>query len=196
MAVFPRMGYHGATVRDLASAGGITVPTLYYYHGDKQRILFDLLRLGLRELLDRAAQARASVAPDVDAELDRMVEVAVLHVVHRRQLATIESETRFLEPHNRAEYLAMRSQFDDQFLEIIERGVDEGLFRLSYPREACRAILGMIHSVAMWYQPAGSLSPPEVAHRHVRAARRIVGASLVDDGRSAGGSGSSWGPPA
>lgn len=174
IAVFPRMGYHGATVRDLAGAGGITVPTLYYYHGDKQNILFDLLRLGLRELLDRADLARRAAAPDVGEEFDCMVEVAVLHVVHRQQLATLQSEVRFLEPGNRLAYMEMRREFEERLLEIVERGVSENLFLVSQPKEACRAILGMVQAVAMWYQGGRSLSPSAVAARHVEAARRIV----------------------
>ena len=153
VAVFPKMGYHGATVRDLARAGGITVPTLYYYHGDKQNILFDLLSLALGELLARAELARSSVAPDVSGEFDCMVEVAVLHVVNRQHLATLESEIRFLEPHNRATYMEMRREFEDQLLHIVERGVGEGTFVVAHPRDACRAIL---------------------AQRHLEAARRLV----------------------
>ena len=180
IAVFPRMGYHGATVRDLATAGGITVPTLYYYHGDKQNILFDLLTLGLRELLDRAALARSSVAPNIDREFDRMVEVAVLHVVNRRDLATLDSEIRFLEPDNRMTYMVMRREFEDHLVDIVERGLDAGVFVVAQPKDACRAILGMIQAVTRWYQPGGGMSPPEVAQRHVEAARRIVGAAPAD----------------
>lgn len=175
VAVFSRMGYYGATVRDLAKSGGITVPTLYYYHEDKQNILFDLLCLGLSELLERAACARASVPSDVDSQFDCMVEVAVLHVVNRLELATLESEVRYLEPHNLATYMEMRRDFKNQLLSIVERGVDEGVFGLANTRDACRAILGMIQAVTIWYHPGGDISPPEVAQRYLAAARRLAG---------------------
>src|SRR5947209_1785840 len=96
--VFPAMGYHGATVRDIAEAAGITVPTLYYYHGNKQAMLRDLLTLGFEELLERTARARAATPQDVVSQFKCVVEVAVLHMTHRHGLAILESELRYLEP--------------------------------------------------------------------------------------------------
>ncbi|MER2243924.1 helix-turn-helix domain-containing protein, partial [Rhodococcus sp. (in: high G+C Gram-positive bacteria)] len=39
LEVFHELGYHGASVRDIAKRAGVTVPTLYYHHGNKQGIL-------------------------------------------------------------------------------------------------------------------------------------------------------------
>lgn len=177
IAVFPKMGYYGATVRDLAKAAGITVPTLYYYHGDKQNILMDLLSLGIGELLERTERARAAVPGDARSQFDCIVEVAMLHMTNRVELATLESEIRYLEPDNRARYMKLRHEFEDQLLVVIERGVDEGAFVLEHPRESCRAILGMIQAVTLWFRPDGEVSPSHIAARYVEISRRIVGSA-------------------
>lgn len=177
MAVFPQKGYHGATVRDLASAAGITVPTLYYYHGDKQNILIDLLSLGFGELLERTQRARASVPGDPLSQFECMIEVAVLHMTRRFDLAILESEIRYLEPDNRTAYIKLRADFAGQLREIVERGVSEGVFALDHLGDSCRAILGMIQAITIWYRPDGEESPPEIAAHYVEMSRRIVGAA-------------------
>lgn len=179
LIVFPKRGYHGATVRDLASAARITVPTLYYYHGDKQNMLADLLRLGMNELLERTSRARASVPDDVLSQFDCLVEVAVLHMTNRLKLATLESEIRYLEPENRAKYMELRREFHDQLLEVVDRGVDEGVFAIQDTRDACRAILGMIQAITIWYQPAGDKSPAQIAELYIELARRVVAARIA-----------------
>lgn len=177
LAVFPLKGYHGTTIRDLASAAGVTVPTLYYYHGDKQNMLVDLLSLGMEELLLRASKARASVPDDALSQFETLVEVAVLHMTCRQQLATLESEIRYLEPGNRDSYENMRRDFQQQVLEVVNRGIDDGVFMVDYPRDACRALLGMIQAVTVWYRPGGDSTPAQIAERYVEMSRRVVGAA-------------------
>ena len=175
MQVFPVKGYHGSTVRDLAAAAGITLPTLYYYHGDKQNILVDLLSLGFDELLERMRRARTATAPDPVSQLNCFVEVAVLHMIRRHGLAILEAEIRYLEPDNRASYLAKRRNLEDQLLSIIHEGVEDGAFDVDFPRDAGRAMLGFIQAVATWYRPDGPLDAETIVLRYQEMARRLVG---------------------
>jgi len=175
MQVFPVKGYHGSTVRDLAAAAGITLPTLYYYHGDKQNILVDLLSLGFDELLERMRRARTSTPPDPVSQLNCFVEVAVLHMIRRHGLAILEAEIRYLEPDNRASYLAKRRNLEDQLLSILQEGMETGDFHIEFPRDAGRAILGFIQAIATWYRPDGPLDAETIALRYQEMARRLVG---------------------
>lgn len=177
LAVFPEMGYYGATVRDVARAASITVPTLYYYHGNKQHMLIDLLTLGMGELLERSSIASKSVPDDVHSQFDCLVEVAILHVTNRVELAKLESEIRYLEPANRRKYMKMRHGFEDRLIQVVDRGVNEGVFAPEYTRDACRSILGMIQGVTMWYHRDGDMSPSQIAERYVKFSRRIVAAA-------------------
>jgi len=172
--VFPARGYHGASVRDIAEAAGITVPTLYYYHGNKEAMLRDLLILTYEELLERVARARADTPSDVVSQFKCFVEVAVLQVTHRQAFATLESDLRFLEPESRVELGRLRRTFESQLMDLLREGIESGDFVSTHPRETCRAVLGMIQAIATWYNPDGELSPDEIAARYVSIALRVV----------------------
>jgi AcrR family transcriptional regulator len=42
--LFSRDGYHKVSVREICEAAGVTKPVLYYYFGDKENLLFEMMR--------------------------------------------------------------------------------------------------------------------------------------------------------
>lgn len=175
MQVFPVKGYHGSTVRDLAAAAGITLPTLYHYHGDKQQVLVDLLFLGFDEFLERAARARAATPADPASQLDCLVEVAVLHMVERHELAVLDAEIRYLERHNRTAYMTKRRSFEDQLVDVLTAGTADGPFRMDHPRDVGRAVLGMVQAITGWYRTDGPLGLTDLVERYQAMTRRMAG---------------------
>lgn len=50
--LFSRDGYHKVSVREICEAAGVTKPVLYYYYGDKENLLFEMIR-NTRELVQQ-----------------------------------------------------------------------------------------------------------------------------------------------
>lgn len=50
--LFSRDGYHKVSVREICEAAGVTKPVLYYYFGDKENLLFEMMR-DTRELIEQ-----------------------------------------------------------------------------------------------------------------------------------------------
>src|SRR3970040_2535165 len=63
--IFTRLGYHGATLDDVARALGVTKAALYYYVANKEELLFQCCKVPIAIGLEgiRRAQAEAA-APD------------------------------------------------------------------------------------------------------------------------------------
>src|SRR5215213_4061226 len=59
LEAFVELGYHGASVRDIAQRAGLSVPGVYHHWPTKQHLLVALLELTMDDLLDRARAARA-----------------------------------------------------------------------------------------------------------------------------------------
>lgn len=177
LEAFREQGYHGTSVRDIVRRAGVTVPSLYYHHENKQGVLVALLEVAMNEVLSRARAAAA----DGDRVLDRfsnLIECVVLHMTHRRGLAVLDTELRYLEPGNREHYAAMRKDLEVLLLSIIDEGVAEGYFDVEDTALSARALLGMCQAISGWYQPGGPLSPEALADKYVRIALRAVGARL------------------
>lgn len=65
LATFHEFGYHGASVRDIAKRAGVTVPTLYYHHENKQGILVALMMTGIEAVTARAREAVDAAGPSL-----------------------------------------------------------------------------------------------------------------------------------
>lgn len=176
VAAFNDHGFHGASVRDIAARAGVTMPTLYYHHGDKQGLLVDALEASMHELLPRFEQAVAEAGDDPIHRFEHAVECSVLFLVHRQQIAWLASQRRYVDPARTRRYTEMRRQVEDRLRSLVDEGVAAGRFRVGRVEDVVRALLGMYQAIADWYVPEGPLAPADIAERYVHMSLRLVGA--------------------
>ncbi|WP_413767418.1 TetR/AcrR family transcriptional regulator [Rhodococcus pyridinivorans] len=172
---FYENGFHGTSVRDIAQRVGVTIPSLYYHHGNKEGILLALLEYSTSDVLARAHSASADGGEDPVQRLSNVIEAIVLRMTTRARLAALEGEVRYLSPDNRLRYRVVRKGIEDLVLEIIEDGNRRGLFYTSDPAESTRAVLAMCQSIPRWYHAEGKLTPEIVARKYVEIALTTVG---------------------
>ena len=175
---FQEKGYHGTTVRDIANRAGLTMPALYYHHGNKEGILLALLDMAMQDLLLHLRLAREEAAHDVQRHFENAVSVVVLHVTHRHQFARLHPEYRFLSPDARTTYVAQRDVVVTEVVDAIQAGVDAGVYHVGDVRSATRAVLGLLQSITEWYRPGHhDHDIEEIVEENVEYARRLVGAT-------------------
>jgi AcrR family transcriptional regulator len=175
MEAFHEQGYHATSVRDIANRVGLTVPALYYHHGSKEGMLVALLTGSVQHLHARLRLAVNDAEPEPTARFANFIEAVVLYMANRREAAVLDAEIRALSPANRKAYAKVRKQIEDLLLSIVRDGVRTGAFSVADPADTVRALLGMVQAVATWYDPAGVLSPPELAARYVEISLQTVG---------------------
>jgi len=175
LAAFEEHGYHGTTVRDIARRVGVTVPTLYYHFDNKQAILVELLMSSMELLLARCRVALAEAGKNPADRYVALVNAIVEFMAQIGSHGLLDSEIRSLEPANRTKYIALRDELETQLHGIIADGITQGVFTTPYPVETGRAVLTMCHSIPRWFNPAGPLTPEQLAHRYVTIALNAVG---------------------
>lgn len=57
------------------------------------------------------------------------------------------------------------------------RSVEAGIFDVTAPTDTARALLGMVQSVAAWFQPEGRLPAQVVAAQYLDVSAHAVGAT-------------------
>lgn len=180
LTCFYRYGFHGVSTRDLAAAMGMSVPGMYHHYKSKQAMLVELLRLSMTELYGRTLAALEEAGDSVERQLELVVECLVLFHSNRNQLAFIvSSENRCLEPEERERHIVMRDRQQRILDDIVERGVESGLFWAENPRLTSRAIVTMCTSVSRWFRLDGPLTPAVLAEQYIALAKRTLGMSLV-----------------
>jgi AcrR family transcriptional regulator len=175
IAAFVQIGYHGATVRDIARRCGLSVPGIYHHYSRKQDMLAAILEVTMTDLLWRSEAARREGGDDHVQRFALLVECLVLYHTYRRDFAFIgASEMRSLEPENRDRIAGLRIAQQRMVDAEVEAAVEAGHFTTPYPHEASRAVVTMCTALPQWYQPDGRLTPEEIAMEYVRFALGLM----------------------
>ena len=178
LAAFVEKGYDGASIREIASRAGLSVPGLYHHYPSKQALLVGLTNVVMRDLLDRSRAAVSEAGPTPGERFDAVIESLLRFHMYRREQAFVASrETRSMEPESRQAYIALRDEQQEMLDDIVRDGVAAGHFRTPFPEDASRAVVTMCVAVSTWYREDGPLSPDELVERYLAIARSAVGAS-------------------
>jgi TetR/AcrR family transcriptional regulator len=159
---FRKLGYHGATVEQIAAALHMKKGNLYYYFKNKEAILFACHQYSLDRLMQLLDEAdRSGLAPD--EKLRRLI-VAFVHTI----LDELHGTALFLDlealsaAHLRA-VIVRRDQFDRGVRRIVEEGMSSGLFAPGDPKLLAFALFGAVNWIPRWYNPEGAASSQTIA---------------------------------
>lgn len=185
LEAFLELGYHGATMRDIAQRAGLSVPGVYHHYASKQRMLVAVLDLTMADLLARTTAARAEGADPVE-RFALLVECLALFHTHRRQLGFVgASEMRSLVPQERERVAAARRAQQRMLDDEVEQACRDGSFGVARPHEAGRAVVTMCTALPQWFDGKGPDTAEQVAAQYVdfaldlmrctaRARRRVL----------------------
>lgn len=173
--VFMETGYHGATMRSVATAAGISVAGIYHHHRSKQRLLVALFDATMAEISWRMAAAAAEGRSPAE-NFALMVEALALCHTERRDLTFIAAtEMRSLEEPDRSRIADMRRRIQQDLDHVAARAVAEGSFLTATPHNTGRAIATMCMALPYWYSPNGPQSPAQVAAEYADLALVMMG---------------------
>ncbi|EON31234.1 Transcriptional regulator [Gordonia terrae C-6] len=175
---FYERGYHGTSIRDIASRAGVSLPTLYYHHDNKLGILVELLEAAMTSVLAWVGAA-IEEGRTPSEQLSNAIESIVLHMTSDVELASVASEFRHLDSDDprRETYVAMRTETEDLLADVIARGVESGEFSFEEDvKDVLRYLFGACQAVTTWYRPSGARTPAEVAASYALISLRVVGA--------------------
>lgn len=162
-AAFRRRGYHGASVDEIASALEMTKGNLYYYFRNKEEILFACHDYSLDVLLALMAEVQADATPP-DEKLRKLV-LAFIHIILDELRATaLTMDLQALSPPLLKRVVAKRDRFDQGIREIIQQGIDRGLFRPGDPKMIEFAIMGAINWMTKWFDPTGPMTSEQIGN--------------------------------
>lgn len=171
--LFARNGFAAVSMRQIAAEVGVQAGALYLYTPDKERLLFDLLRDHMEDLLARAG---ALPAGGPEARLEAFVRLHLAHSLdHPEAVFLSYMELRNLGPQNFAAIEALRHRYEDLLAAILRDGQASGTFQVPEPRLASFALIAMLTGVTTWYREGGRLTRDRVAGIYLDMARGAVG---------------------
>jgi len=173
--LFARRGYAAVSMRQIAGEVGVQAGALYNYTPDKQSLLFDLMKDHMDQLL-----AAWAALPDANGPMAALEEFTRFHIrFHSKRPEAVfisYMELRNLSPENFATIEDLRGRYEDALQNILQAGVDAGVFEVPEPKVAAMAVIAMLTGVNTWYREAGRLSLEEVEEVYWALVRKTVSA--------------------
>jgi AcrR family transcriptional regulator len=179
LSLFVEQGYHGASMRDIATRAGVSVSAAYHYFPSKADMLRTIMVRVTEDLIADLEAARDGAGSDPADRLAAIVRTHVLLHIRRQDESFVgNSELRSLSPADRRKVVALRDRVGQVFKDVVAEGCRRGVFAQPYDAETVRAILTMCTAVAGWYRSNGADRPDAIAERYTGLALRLVGHDL------------------
>jgi len=174
-----KYGFEAANLRDIAKEVGIRAPSLYNYISSKEQLLYELIKDPLTSMLTEY-RALAREISDPAEKLRVFLRVHLnFHLRARNDVFIGNMELRSLSPSHYRTIIGLREEFAQALYDIIQEGVESGVFKTSQPRVISLIMLGMLAGVCNWYQPGGAMLADEMIEFHTNLVFRMLGAAPV-----------------
>lgn len=163
-----RHGYHGASLRRLAKAAGLTMSTLYHYYPSKEDILLDTMTTTLTDLRACIDEATLDVESPTE-QIANMIRAHIgFHIVRAQEAWVADTEFKSLGGDSAVRIAVLRDAYEQLFVDVLSAGTRADEFQLDAPRITAKAILAMCTAVALWFQPNGQLTAHDIADNYIK----------------------------
>jgi AcrR family transcriptional regulator len=169
--LFLEKSYGRTSLNDVAERLKITKPALYHYFRNKEEILLECYRLGtamIGETLNQIASQCGTGMERVEAFIYSYANVMTVNFgrcVMRLDEGDLSSAAR-------SEVRAHKRMIDRRLRSFVQEGIEDGSIAPCDPKIAAFSIAGAVNWICMWYEPAGALSPEEIATQFARTLTR------------------------
>jgi AcrR family transcriptional regulator len=177
ITAFAEHGFHGTTTREIAAIAGLSPAALYTHYPTKASLFYEISLVGHRYILALTREALAGEGDPRD-KVARLVRASVAYHAEEVTLTrVVNSEFRgALDRKSLKVIVGMRHEVTDLVREVVEEGVHAGVFSIPDPHAATVATLRLM-DVSPWYNPAGLMSPEQLADSFCALILPMLGAT-------------------
>ena len=159
---FRKLGYHGATVEQIAAALHMKKGNLYYYFKNKEAILFACHQYSLDELIRLLEEVERS-GLSADEKLRRLIVAFVHTILDELHGTALFLDLEALSPVHLKAVIARRDTFDRGVRRVLEEGMATGTFGPGDAKLRAFALFGAVNWIPRWFNPDGPASSQEIA---------------------------------
>jgi len=161
--LFQKQGYSATSMRDLAGYIGIEAASLYSHIKSKEEILQTICFQMANDFFNSLEEIELEKL-SADEKLKKAVRSHVIVLTKDSAASAVFfSEWRHLSQDYLTDFLSMRNNYENKFIQILIDGYKEGIFKKMDAKFTVLALLSSINWMPSWYKPEGKLSPEEIA---------------------------------
>jgi TetR/AcrR family transcriptional regulator len=160
--LFSEHGYDRASMNKIAESCGVSKANLYHYYKDKEGLLFDVIMLHLKELLEVVEEANHSEFPPNERLRELVAALLEAYRDADSQHNVQISSMRFLPLERQTELKGMERDLVKIFSEAIV-GVAPQLKGTKLLKPVTMSLFGMINWHYLWFKSTGPVSRSDYA---------------------------------
>jgi len=166
--LFVNDGFAGVSMRQLSDQLGLYPGSLYAHFESKQSLLFELIRDPLEDLLGDT-EHRVGLARNAKQALREFIACHIEFQVHQRHRALLLNlELRCLEPGYRSEVDTLLRRYRQCLANILKTAPSKGPNGQQSISVSVQSILGMLFSVAHWFDDGQTLDASALTAQYHR----------------------------
>lgn len=181
---FARLGFHAASMQDLAEEAQVTKGAVMYHAGLKAALLADVHLRTFKHGI-AALEGVLNDLPETATPCQTLHAMLVAHFAFlasdRDAVLVINENMRYLKGKDLRKVLRLRDKWAGLFADVVDEGYTSGQFEGVEQRFFLRVLIGMLNSAARWYQPGGRLSTEQLADIAFRILMTGLAAPSSDD---------------
>jgi AcrR family transcriptional regulator len=159
-ASFNQRGFANTSMDDVASALGVTKPTLYKYYRSKHEILVECHMLALSLTEKAIAESRRGKTGLEKFEIFAHENMRIL--LGELGSFPVISDVDSLLPADRKRVVRRREAVSTAIRAIMQEGMSDGSMAVKDPNLAVMFVFGVFNWLPVWYRPTGPSSPTQI----------------------------------
>ncbi len=163
---FNARGYHNTSLDDIATALGVTKPTVYYYVANKEQLLFECFREGLQRIREVVIAVERSDRPARE-RLNTVLRGYATAVASEYGWCMVRAHEHDLGSELGRQINVLKSEIDLGLRRLLREGVADGSIGPCDPKIAAFAMAGALNWIAHWYRADQALTAAEVGDAFV-----------------------------
>jgi AcrR family transcriptional regulator len=160
--LFAEYGYHAAPLRDIARIAGIQAASIYHHYPNKQALLTEIMETHMQRLNNGLEYILRTHTDPLQRLHEAIAHHIRLHTTYKSEFFIVDTELRSLEGESRPYILSLRDKYEALLQELLQDGIERGVFRPTDVKIASYALIAMCTEVAAWFRPDGRLSVQQV----------------------------------
>ena len=147
-ALFYEHGYHQTMVSDIVKKIGVSQGTFYYYFTSKEEIVEALIDRHLSKFKDKIDKVACSQLVSLPSKIELMADI-MFDTIHYKQglLLDLLYNDQYLHLMDKL-FRQAKKMLAPYLIDVIEKGNQELIFNVTYPKEAINYILAIIQCYA------------------------------------------------
>jgi AcrR family transcriptional regulator len=170
---FAKRGFHNTSLDDVARTLDVTKAALYTYVRTKQEILFECHSASM-DLGDAALEGALATGGDAATIIENFLVRYINDLTSENGTFAVLTELDALATKERLIIVGRRDAFEKRLVSLLKKGIRDGSLAEIDVKVAVFSLMGSIHWVARWFDPAGRLSSEEMARRLSRVLMRGI----------------------